>query len=143
LTGFHAHSGWYFRRNPDGSVTVHADDSCGEPRDVTFDPGTWASAVASVSYAGETGETYRAALSFHGEVGGYAQAIINSRPSTVPAGPLSYEQVCEFAGIDAARVPTVTFKRAGGAKPDGILAPGETMYAINGAIIGAMVTGNA
>jgi len=63
--GFHAHSGWYFQRSPDGSVTVtdtgHAETS------LRVDASTWASIVASVSATGETAETYRGALAFHGD----------------------------------------------------------------------------
>lgn len=67
MDGFHAHSGWFFRRNPDASVTIHADDSNGEPREATFDANTWASIVSSVSSRGETAGTFRLATDFHGE----------------------------------------------------------------------------
>jgi hypothetical protein len=65
--GFHAHSGWYFRREPDGSVRITAPDSLGPGahQTVVLDPGTWASAVASVSASGEDGATFRAAERFH------------------------------------------------------------------------------
>ncbi|HWB36633.1 MAG TPA: hypothetical protein VHA75_11475, partial [Rugosimonospora sp.] len=65
-SGFHAHSGWYFRRNSDGTVTIYADATeDGHPREVTFEPSTWASIVASVSSEGETSATYREALALH------------------------------------------------------------------------------
>lgn len=65
--GFHAHSGWFFRRNDDGSVTVAAPDSLGPGAHQTavFDPGTWASIVAFVSAGGDTGLTHRAAADLH------------------------------------------------------------------------------
>jgi len=65
--GFHAHSGWYFRREDDGSVRILAPDSIGTHQRVDFDANTWASIVASVSSSGESGDTFRAALAFHGE----------------------------------------------------------------------------
>lgn len=64
--GFHAHSGWFFRREPDGSVRILAPDSQATHQVVTLDANTWASVVASVSDTGETGETFRAALAAHG-----------------------------------------------------------------------------
>lgn len=67
--GFHAHHGWYFRRNTDGSVTVEVAESAQEdaPLQVgsTFDPDTWASIVASVSSRGEDAATWRAARELH------------------------------------------------------------------------------
>lgn len=65
--GFHAHSGWYFRREPDGSVRITAPDSIGPGahQTVVLDPDTWASAVASVSASGDDGATFRAAERFH------------------------------------------------------------------------------
>ena len=62
--GFHAREEWFFKRLPDGSVRVTA--AAANVR-VVLDPNTWASAVASVSAQGETGERYRAALAFHQE----------------------------------------------------------------------------
>lgn len=64
---FHANDGLFFDRNDDGSVTVSVADGFGaDPREsVTVDPGTWASAVASVSHRGEDGPTWREALRFH------------------------------------------------------------------------------
>jgi hypothetical protein len=67
--GFHARDGWYFRREDDGSVRILAPDSLGPgaQQAIVLDASTWASVVASVSAAGETGETYRTALLFHSE----------------------------------------------------------------------------
>jgi fructoselysine-6-P-deglycase FrlB-like protein len=62
---FHAHSGWYFERLEDGSVRLSAMGAT-ELMSATFNADTWASAVASVSADGETAETFRAALEFHG-----------------------------------------------------------------------------
>jgi len=65
VDGFHSRENWFFKRLPGGSVRIA---SATEPaRAVVLGASTWASAVASVSAAGETGETYRAALAFHGE----------------------------------------------------------------------------
>lgn len=66
--GFHARDGWYFRREPDGTVRILAPDSLGPGANqrIDLDANTWASVVASVSAAGETSETWRAALAFHG-----------------------------------------------------------------------------
>jgi len=65
--GFHASQGWWFRREDDGSVRILAPDSmgAGAHQALTLDAGTWASAVASVSVAGGSGETHRAALTLH------------------------------------------------------------------------------
>lgn len=65
--GFHAHGGWFFRRESDGSVRILAPDSLGRGahQKVVLGPGTWASVVASVSASGENGETFRAAERFH------------------------------------------------------------------------------
>jgi hypothetical protein len=63
--GFHARDGWFFRRDADGAVVVTAHGWPGGPEVILPAP-TWASVVASVSAAGETAETYRQALAFHG-----------------------------------------------------------------------------
>lgn len=65
--GFHAHSNWYFRREPDGSVRILAPDSLGPGASQVgrFDPNTWASIVASVAAAGETSNTFHTAQSLH------------------------------------------------------------------------------
>lgn len=82
---FHVKDGLYFQRTAKGGVRIIKTDptACFDPLgypdapaelDVTLDDGSWASVVAHVSALGETGETYRAALAFHGvrgdEVGG-------------------------------------------------------------------------
>jgi hypothetical protein len=66
--GFHAHDGWYFRRETDGSVRILGPDSLGPGahQAVTLDVATWASAVASVTAQGETAETFEAASALHG-----------------------------------------------------------------------------
>lgn len=66
--GFHAKGGWFFRREDDGAVHITAPDSMGPGarQVVTLDANTWASVVASVSAAGETGDSWRQALAFHG-----------------------------------------------------------------------------
>lgn len=67
---FHYREGFYAARNADGSVTLskHSDAACqcAMPRfKFNIDPFGWASIVASVSVAGETGESYRAAERLH------------------------------------------------------------------------------
>lgn len=65
---FHAHSGWFFERLPEGVVRVFRQlPNEGTTAEVTFDPFTWASICATVSERGETSETYNEALRFHGE----------------------------------------------------------------------------
>jgi hypothetical protein len=71
-TGFHAHDGWYFRRSDgatDGVVVIEVAESAQQdaPLKVAagFDPDTWASIVASVSAAGESGPTWNAARRLH------------------------------------------------------------------------------
>jgi len=67
---FHWRDGWYFRRNPDGSVRVMLREG---PQsewlrvDVTVPANEWASIVCSVSVGGETGERWEQAKRFHGE----------------------------------------------------------------------------
>jgi hypothetical protein len=67
--GLHAHSGWYFRRDLGGHVVIEVAESDREDAPLrmaaVFDPDTWASAVASVSAAGETSGTYDAARALH------------------------------------------------------------------------------
>lgn len=67
--GFHAHSGWYFRRSDAGTVTVEVTETMqvDAPLQVaaTFDADTWASIVAAVSAGGETGDQWRQARDFH------------------------------------------------------------------------------
>jgi len=71
-SGFHARDNWFFRREDDGSVRIVAPDSMGPGahQTVVLDANTWASAVASVSAAGETSETFQAARQFHDDADG-------------------------------------------------------------------------
>lgn len=77
--GFHAHGGWYFRRDDNGHVTIEVaeSDQVDAPLHVaaSFDPDTWASIVAAVSGRGEDGETWNAARSLH--MAGPAQRVVN------------------------------------------------------------------
>ncbi len=142
-TDFHTDEGWWFRRNPSGTVTIFADDSHGEPRETVLDAQTWAAAVAAVSITGATTEANRAALALHGVVGEEVQIFVNSRTVTATAGSLSYEEICRLAHVRAGRVPTVTYDRAGGAKREGILAPGEACVVQDGTVLDVAVTGSA
>ena len=70
--GFHAHHGWYWRRNDDGSVTVEVAESSHPEAPLkvatTLSPSTWASIVAAVSAGGENGANFRAAERLHSGV---------------------------------------------------------------------------
>lgn len=62
--GFHAQEGWYFERQPDGSVKISAAvQRCTES--IVLDADTWASIAASVSAAGETSVRWQQAREFH------------------------------------------------------------------------------
>lgn len=62
--GFHARDGWYFERQPDGSVKISAAvQRCTE--ELVIDPDTWASIVASVSALPETSARWQAAREYH------------------------------------------------------------------------------
>jgi hypothetical protein len=67
--GFHAHSGWYFRRDHGGHVVIEVAESDHEDAPLrvaaVFDPDTWASVVASVAAEGETSGTFHAARALH------------------------------------------------------------------------------
>lgn len=66
--GFHAHSGLFFRRDENGMVHVTdcpPGSTALQCRTIVLDPDTWASAVASVSARGETGDTFTKARRFH------------------------------------------------------------------------------
>lgn len=67
--GFHAHDGWYFRRNTDDSVTIEIAESAHVDAPLVdaaaFDADTWASIVASVSAHGESSGTFHAAQALH------------------------------------------------------------------------------
>ena len=70
-TGFHAHDGWYFERQDDGSVKISAAvDRSSEV--IILTAAEWASVITSVSTLGETSETYQAAVRLHG-AGPYAE----------------------------------------------------------------------
>ncbi|HWB38359.1 MAG TPA: hypothetical protein VHA75_20265, partial [Rugosimonospora sp.] len=56
----------------------------GHPREVTFEPSTWASIVASVSSEGETSATYREALALHTRE---PQPPDSGQTLTFPGGP--------------------------------------------------------
>ncbi len=75
--GFHWRDLMFWKRLDDGSVRIRlfarrssgkvmpGDDE--EPvREWIVPPSEWASIVAAVSYQGETSDTYRTALNFHG-----------------------------------------------------------------------------
>lgn len=66
--GFHSKDGWHFKRQDDGSVRIAVTTWDGESvlEEITLDGRTWASAMASVSHRGETGETFNEAILFHG-----------------------------------------------------------------------------
>jgi hypothetical protein len=66
---FHSKHGLYFRREPDGTVLVMYDPDNTDGQHVQMmvplDPDTWASVVASVSLAGEHGDTFAMAQWVH------------------------------------------------------------------------------
>jgi hypothetical protein len=66
-TGFHWQRGWFFKRQPDGSVRVsHVEPRAGYvDRQFLVPPDEWASIVASVSAGGETGDRWQQAREFH------------------------------------------------------------------------------
>lgn len=66
---FHLNSGIHFERCEDGSVRIVRQLLVDDPVEVlaVAEPMAWASVVASVSRAGETHATWRAALTMHGE----------------------------------------------------------------------------
>lgn len=75
--GFHWRDLMFWKRLDDGSVRIRLfarrdsgavmDGDDDEPvREWIIPPSEWASIVASVSYQGETGDSYRTALGFHG-----------------------------------------------------------------------------
>lgn len=67
---FHSRDGFYFKRLPDGSVRIRiAEDAKSDAktlRQIKLPASEWASVVANVSASGETAESHRAAVSFHG-----------------------------------------------------------------------------
>jgi hypothetical protein len=68
--GYHWSRGMYFRRLQDGTVEVTQTVNEGKTDEIEWSreipPNEWASIVAAVSHQGETGDTYRTALKFHG-----------------------------------------------------------------------------
>lgn len=62
---FHAKDGWYFERQPDGSVQIWQTDGDGRDHEVIVTAETWASIVASVSLGGEENGRFYEALAFH------------------------------------------------------------------------------
>jgi hypothetical protein len=74
---FHSKDGWFFGRAKDGGVRIVKALQCGLDRavieeEISIDADSWASIVASVSFCGETAETYKAALDFHSRKDSYA-----------------------------------------------------------------------
>ena len=61
MSKFHAKDGWFFERLTDGAVKITTEAFC----DITLDADTWASAVASVSAAGDMAETFKLAVNLH------------------------------------------------------------------------------
>lgn len=71
-TGFHWRNGWYFKRQPDGSVRIiHRETPTSEwlRVDLLIPAPEWASILCGVSAAGETADRWDAAQDFHGRVG--------------------------------------------------------------------------
>lgn len=68
--GFHWSDGLYFRRLHDGTVEMTQTKDGGKTDDIEWQreipPSEWASIVAAVSYQGETEDTCKTALGFHG-----------------------------------------------------------------------------
>lgn len=73
---FHAHSGWYFNRGEDGSVSIWSSakriiTALGLEHEaelvevVRFDKDTWASIVGSVSNKADPGEAFEMAEQLH------------------------------------------------------------------------------
>ena len=59
----HWRDDWFFQRTTLGAVLITLPDRSQK----VIPPNEWVSIVAAVSIAGETAETYQAALVFHGE----------------------------------------------------------------------------
>jgi hypothetical protein len=62
--GFHAKAGWYFERQPDGSVKISAAVQR-TTETLVVDAAEWASVVAAVSRDGGTSQTFAAAREIH------------------------------------------------------------------------------
>lgn len=65
--GFHWRDGWYFKREEGGTVRVTHADPGHELLQFRIDAKEWASIIAAVSRNGESSESYRHALDFHGD----------------------------------------------------------------------------
>lgn len=69
--GFHSREGFFFKREPDGSVTIRVEGPPWEngrgqlQREITLPENEWASVVASVSALSEDGVTWAVARAFH------------------------------------------------------------------------------
>jgi hypothetical protein len=72
--------------------------------------------------------------------------VVNGDRCHLSEGRLTYEKAVELAdsGRSKQALHSVTFRRGGDpAKPEGILAPGESTPACEGMVVCAMVTDNA
>jgi hypothetical protein len=71
--------------------------------------------------------------------------IVNGRRHTANASALSYDDVVRLArdGAPTSALFSVTYRKAGGGRESGILAPGESVTIADGTIFNAYVTGNA
>lgn len=68
MVRMHIANGVYFERHANGAVRIVRAPDFEAPETellASFNPSTWASAVAFVSFAGETSETYQKALANH------------------------------------------------------------------------------
>ncbi len=78
---FHVHDGWFFDRQPDGSVRIQKRENARDDAPVVIEtvvpPDAWASVMASMSAGGEIDERFYAAKSFHESTG----------PITITASP--------------------------------------------------------
>jgi hypothetical protein len=73
---FHWTDGWYFKRQPDGSVRIMRPSMSSVSAmeylqiDIVIPPNEWASIICSVSAEGENGDRWNAAQDFHGRNSG-------------------------------------------------------------------------
>lgn len=74
---------------------------------------------------------------------GPATFTVNGESCTMASRTVSYDEIANLAGMDAARHPTVVYRRAAGQKPEGTLAPGETVKVTKDTVINCAVTGSA
>lgn len=69
--GFHWRNGWYFKRQPDGSVMVrqfHDEAGSQIAIELVIPASEWASIMASVSARGDTAEAFYGAVEFHNKI---------------------------------------------------------------------------